>query len=316
MTLGPVRPGATPLAYSALLYLLVLARLWWVRDADGNWSWVVLRQRLAAASGEGLGALFAAQDRSWASVLEGLRGFLLACGIGLVVLVPPLAQLAREVLSAFGLGVTAADIASMAESLGFSGAALVMLAIISWLLQKSQRRTKETESFKQAAAALRTARDLPFVLDLFNGPSKGLNVPAELQVLMDTLARWRPRTLDSEAAYEASLKRFLQKALPGAKVVRQQPLETAEGRPVGRLDIVVDDVLAVELKRLLRSTEADRAIGQVWKYAEAWTRGPILLLLCETRASFADAPFLTRIQGLRERGHPLFVVAAGRRIAA
>ena len=65
---------------------------------------------------------------------------------------------------------------------------------------------------------------------------------------------------------------------------------------------------------LSRSSEADRAVGQVWKYAEAWTHGPVMLLLCETRAGFAQAGVIDRIGELRDRGRPLFVVAAGRRL--
>ena len=179
-------------------------------------------------------------------------------------------------------------------------------------MKKAQRRAPQADSFKQAAVALRDIRNLPFVIDTFDPDGNG--APVELQVLLHHIARWKPRHQDSEAAYEASLKRFLQRELPGAKVERQQSLQTSDGRMVGKVDLVVDDVLAIELKRLLRSSEADRAVGQVWKYAEAWTRGPVMLLLCETRAGFARAGFIDRIGELRDRGRPLFVVAAGRRL--
>lgn len=216
-------------------------------------------------------------------------------------------------LSLLGLERERTDFEGFVETLSFIGTALVVLAVLTWLLRKAQRRTREAETFKQAAIALRSTQGVPFVLDAFAGTVHG--VPAELGILLDHLSRWRPRQLDSEAAYEASLKRFLQRELPGTKVERQHWLQGADGRRVGKLDLVVDDVLAIELKRLLRSSEADRAVGQIWKYAEAWTQGPVLLLLCETRPDFAQAAFVDRVGQLREKGQPLFIVAAGRRVS-
>jgi hypothetical protein len=300
-------------AYTSLLYLLLLARFWWVRDQDGNWSWSTFATRARVAVGDTWESVFSAQERSWAATLEQLRGFLLALGTGLVVLGAPASALVGAVLSLLGFEQAVADFASFVETLSFVGAAVVVLAALTWLLKKTQRRTREADSFKQAALALRDSRNVPFVLDTFDGVASG--VPAELGILLGHLARWKPRQLDSEAAYEASLKRFLQRELPGTKIERQYWLQGSDGRRVGKLDLVVDDVLAIEMKRLLRSSEADRAVGQVWKYAEAWTQGPVLLLLCETRADFAQAAFVNRVGQLRERGQPLFIVAAGRRIS-
>lgn len=126
------------------------------------------------------------------------------------------------------------------------------------------------------------------------------------------LARWKPRASEREAGYERSLVRFLERNMPGIDAQTQLPFQAEDGTR-GRIDIVLDEVVAIELKRDLRiSADADRAVGQVLKYAASWRRGPVLLLLCEASAEVADLPVLKRIAELREGGRSLFVVAAGR----
>jgi hypothetical protein len=267
--------------YTSLLYLLLLARFWWVRDQDGNWSWSTFSTRASVAIGDTWDSVFSQHERSWAGMLEQFRSVLLALGTGLVVLGAPASAIVGALLSLLGLEQQRANFAGFIQTVSFIGTALVVLAVLTWLLKKAQRRTREADAFKQAAIALRGNRSVPFVLDTFDGVTSG--APDELGILLAHLARWKPRRLDSEAAYEASLKRFLQRELPGTKIERQYWLQGRDGRRVGKLDLVIDGVLAIELKRLLRSSEADRAVGQIWKYAEAWMQGPVLLLLCETR---------------------------------
>jgi hypothetical protein len=309
---GGVSYVLTLLAYTSLLYLLLLARFWWVRNPDGDWTWSTFSTRARVAVTDAAQTILDSQERSWAGTLDELRAFFLALGTGSVALGAPVAAIVGAVLSLLGLEQERATFAQFVNTMSLVGTAMIAVALLTWFLKKAQRRTPQADSFKRAAVALRDTRDLPFVIDTFD--RDGNAAPAELQVLLHHIARWKPRHQDSEAAYEASLKRFLQRELPGAKVERQQALQTSDGRMVGKVDLVVDDVLAIELKRLLRSSEADRAVGQVWKYAEAWTHGPVMLLLCETRAGFAQAGFIDRIGELRDRGRPLFVVAAGRRL--
>lgn len=102
------------------------------------------------------------------------------------------------------------------------------------------------------------------------------------------------------------------KSLPGVDARTQQPFEAEDGSR-GRIDVVVDDVLAIELKRALRaSSEADRAVGQVFKYAASWRKGPVILLLCEAPWDFAEQPLVRRLGELHAIGRAVFVVAAGR----
>jgi hypothetical protein len=70
----------TLLAYTSLLYLLLLARFWWVRDSDGDWTWSTFSTRARVAITDVAQTIFDAQERSWAGVLDELRSFLLAVG--------------------------------------------------------------------------------------------------------------------------------------------------------------------------------------------------------------------------------------------
>jgi hypothetical protein len=95
----------------------------------------------------------------------------------------------------------------------------------------------------------------------------------------------------------------------------QRPLRDAAGKRVGRVDLVIGDALAFELKRGMRSaSEGDRAVGQVWKYLDAWTSGPVVLLLCETYEDFDQSMTARHVVELSSRGKPAFIVAAGKRL--
>lgn len=140
----------------------------------------------------------------------------------------------------------------------------------------------------------------------------GADLPAELRPLVNVLSAWRPRRSD-ESGYERSLVRFLERAMPGTRTRTQQPIRLRDGGR-GELDVVVDDVLAIELKTSLRTaSEADRAVGQLHRYSESWEHGPTMLLVCDASEGFADTGLVQRVGALRTLGLAVFVVAAGSR---
>jgi hypothetical protein len=153
----------------------------------------------------------------------------------------------------------------------------------------------------------------PAVIDLCAGQVPSCD--ARLQPILSALARWKPRICEYEADYELSLVRHMRRALPDASVDRQHPVRDGTGRLVGKIDVVLSKHLAVELKRGMTAGDADRAVGQVWKYLDAWDRGPVLLVLCETREDFGTGQAARHIGELRRQGKPVFVVAAGRRVS-
>jgi len=321
MPLAPLSlwgPGFTGLVYvpllfcySAFVYLLLLARLWWVRDRDGSWNWPAFSRRLWSATANIRRSFFAAEF-SWENLFRELAQALSAAGFCILVLGTPIEALLSTATSADSPTAQGTGWLSTIQTTGFT---IVIAGVVSWILSR-RRKSAETRSFEIGAQQLAVRSDLPLVIDLFDAAVTRMPLPNEIHRVLDTLAAWRPRAMDWEVDYEASLKRFLIKRLPGVKVDRQRQIDPALGKRGGIIDVVVDDVLAIELKKELRSSgESDRALAQVWKYAEVWKRGPLFVLLCETRSGFADSPIIRRMGELRGKGCPIFVIAAGRRIS-
>lgn len=301
------------LAYSSLLYLLLLAQLWWIRDDDGSWTWRKFTERSFGTLAASANGLFRREEFSFRVLLEDAQQVLIATGLGLVVLAPPIAALVRFLFSssdAFGEGFI-----SLLQTVQALGGWAFLFGSLAWVSRRFGRRAPATIAFKSAATALAKpglAQHFPFVLDVRNPTVSYDALPLELRPLAVTLSEWRPREHDGERGYESSLVNFLKKRLPGVKTKQQQPFEAEDGTR-GKLDVVIDDVLVIELKRSLKAAgEADRAVGQVFKYAASWKNGPVVLLLCEARWDFAEQPIVRRLAELHAMGRAVFVVAAGR----
>lgn len=294
--------------YCSFLYLLLLARLWWVRDEAGKWTWGRFADRSIGLAHDAFAGLIRVEELSLQYLLEQLQLAFLACGLALTVIAPPLGALAHWLVSP---GTVTAFLSAL-ETVGLT---LFGLGLVPWLLKHLRGRSAAAKSFKQAALALGTRESLsrvPLIVDLRQPDSWTGGVPVEFQPLLGMLARWRPRESARESGYERSLVRFLERSIRGIEVQTQLPFQSEDGTR-GRIDVVLDDVVAIELKRDLRaSADADRAVGQVLKYAASWRKGPVMLLLVEASAEVADLPVLKRIAELREGGRSLFVVAAGR----
>ena len=317
-TIDPWGPDVTRLVYvplllcySAFVYLLLLARLWWVRDDDGSWNWPAFRRRFLSAVAN-VRRSFLAAEFSWENLLSELAQALSATGFGILVLGTPIEALLSMLAGATGSTARASTSLTTPQMIGFG---TVAAGAFSWLLSR-RRKSAATRSFEIGAQQLAVRTDLPLVIDLFDAAVTRMPLPQEIHRVLDTLAAWKPRAMDWEEDYEASLKRFLVKRLPGVKVDRQRQIDPAQGKRGGIVDVVVDDILAIEIKKELRTSgESDRAVAQVWKYAEVWKRGPLFVLLCETRPGFAHSPIIRRIGELRGKGCPILVIAAGRRMS-
>lgn len=129
------------------------------------------------------------------------------------------------------------------------------------------------------------------------------------------LGEWRTRGGQDEDGYRRSLVRHLRNAMPEFDLQLERPVVTDDG-VLGRLDVAVGNVIALEMKRHLSPT-ARGAIDQVWQYAKSWRNGPVVLVVCETDPGFTSTMLAQRIHELRMQGLAVFAVAAGvrRRIA-
>jgi hypothetical protein len=95
------------------------------------------------------------------------------------------------------------------------------------------------------------------------------------------IQNWNPRFADDEKIYQDRLFRYLRKHLPDANIETEYPITKRSGRS-GRLDIVINDTIIIEMKRDSSAGATQRARGQLLEYSEVWIdKGPIILLLCD-----------------------------------
>jgi hypothetical protein len=106
----------------------------------------------------------------------------------------------------------------------------------------------------------------------------------DMLAFLTALKGWEPRSHHAEQSYGNSLRTFVARAGRGADLVRW-PADiklTLQGDEHRVLPDFLFRRLLVEIKGDIRTAaEADRALGQVARYALAWkTRGPTLLIIC------------------------------------
>lgn len=132
-----------------------------------------------------------------------------------------------------------------------------------------------------------------------------------LHAFVDAIHRWRPPRLDSEAAYQEHLARWLGRHDVGERVVLEEWIGTRKDGTRGRGDIIVDDWLLVEMKRGSSQSEGQRAVGQLEQYLRAWRgRGPVVVVICAAPLRKAQALFTTVVQRHQQDGRVVFVVVA------
>jgi hypothetical protein len=140
---------------------------------------------------------------------------------------------------------------------------------------------------------------------LSRAPADGSD--AELRTLLSEIEAWRPRFAGTEREYQRRLLWRLKRSMPDAFPEEERWIENAEGERVGRVDILVSDRIVIEMKARPGSSGADRAIGQVNKYADyclATGTGPVVLVLCDTEER--EASRIT--ETLNAYGKPVHVV--------
>lgn len=307
---------ALPL-FALVAYFMLLARLWSLRGEDGTWSVNAFVERAGAFAENLIESLRELPVTPLNEHLRRLRGQAIGLGLVLLAVVPPVRLLVLRSLEAFGLSTndsSAMETLATTEVVGFAlvGAG----ALIAFFRWHRMRGSKFGNHLSRLRRTFTQTDGVPAVFDVWKLPegTSGVVADPEFQRLLQVLRTWRPREHRLEAAYEASLMRHLRKYFTRVEIDNQVPLRTPDGQRAGRVDIVLDNTVAVELKRALTSTEADRALGQVWKYLEGWSRGPVVLLLCVTKDGFELGMLPKHISALRQHGHYVFAVAAGRRI--
>jgi hypothetical protein len=91
------------------------------------------------------------------------------------------------------------------------------------------------------------------------------------------LSQWKPREWPDEASYRAALARHLERQMPGNKVERERWM--GESRLDGVVDLAINGMIVIGVKRGFDNATAERAIGQMSSLARTWSGKPLLLVV-------------------------------------
>ncbi|MEZ4228775.1 MAG: hypothetical protein R3B89_06405 [Polyangiaceae bacterium] len=170
---------------------------------------------------------------------------------------------------------------------------------------------------EQASLAGSEVGQLPVLIDCQSAPGDATLVDtcphAQVRRLVAALRCWKPRRFDYEAEYQNTLAWHLRRSLKvrvESEAHIKREADARGGAERGRIDLKIENLL-IEVKRNLKGTEADRAVGQMEKYLRIWgNRGPIMLVLCGTKAEVARAKIVPAFENMRRRGYPVVAVLA------
>ncbi len=290
------RHGAQPMGYAsiaALLLLIFVATLVVLdksRDDAGH-----IKASLVIAS-----ALPAREDEG-AFVFPSLEGTALWVGALLLTV--------SRILRLFGL---------RDDILGVAGTIVFLLGLFVWIGRYVAAHSAGVRARLVALelpdrdAVAKEIEQLPPVINCRDRRAvEDAQRHAEHPLVRQTIrvvSEWKPRRRSSEVEYRKQLARFIGRHLPQA-MPREEYAVTSDGR-VRRLDLVVGDYVAIELKRRTDTSSLDRAHGQVSEYLRIW-RKPMLVILCDDGQT--NMPRLeTMVGAWRQEGHTVLVLIADR----
>jgi hypothetical protein len=96
---------------------------------------------------------------------------------------------------------------------------------------------------------------------------------------LTAIQNWNPRQTNDEKIYQDRLYRHLRMHMPDAAIQLEYPIRKVSGK-AGRLDIVINDTILIEMKRDFSAGAIQRSTGQLMEYSDVWSgKGPIILLL-------------------------------------
>jgi hypothetical protein len=277
-------------AYFILLVIVVMARVGACRDEDNAWSTKLILEQWH----DGLGYLsdliedFSVLDRNARVMLVG-QG---VAGVGTVLMA--FAVCAR--LTGFHWLM-----------LSKSGPTITLFGGILWAMGWAKLNERLT-ALKATTPTSRVSKLPSLVRFAGTGTAMDGFSPEHASDpvtgrLLEVLASWKPPTnATKESKYERSLLRHVNRTAP--ELLPEQQVAHSNGASRCRFDLVVGGTVAVELKKKLNQSEAQRAAGQISQYADAWTHGPVLLLVVHTdhrHLSDIILPAVTRINAASPR---------------
>jgi hypothetical protein len=306
-----------PLVFLSII--LLLARIGSLRDEEDNWSLEFVGQRFR----EGLGALW---DSTTGFFTAPFSEKLKVIGKTLAVtsmLVLSILNIVRFLLALLQELVESRDriLTGIAEDTATATWAFAVLFIFSIFLIFLGWWQGRGSELGQAIKATKTHRQYgapfvswPPVIDCNHDDVKGLAalVPDPvLSRLLVALADWKPkRRFTQESEYQADLASHLRHKMPGI-AEREVPVGNRSNGTEGRADFIIGEHVLIEMKRRLTKQTADKALGQVQRYCEAWPEKTILLLLCDTQINDSNRFIVQEFHRIQQRAQVSIVVARG-----
>lgn len=306
---APLLTALTTSVFGLLVFLLVTARVFSFRTSDGTWSTRLVFDRAFDAVSAAIEIV------STSSSAESLRIFgRVGTLLGLVTLGARNLAALLVITASELFGVTLPSIEALDAPLSWIGGLALVGGGLLWQLGRRRLRQlaqahhlrpegRERDQLRAATLAL------PVVVDTNDAKTMAAACQCGnpvLSRLFEAFSSWkRPRAGSSEDQYQSSLHRHLRKHMPEAEPERERPIPG-----VGRPDLIVADAVLIEMKRDLTTSGADRGVGQFWRYADAWSRGPLLLVPCGSGRPSAEQFLLTRVEALRSAARPVIVVLA------
>ena len=153
--------------------------------------------------------------------------------------------------------------------------------------------------------------ELPAVVDCRQGSAHDASESMHplLGELFAALRSWHPRRAEKEKPYQYSLYRRLRERIPKAEPQLEVPLRSQGVPYFGKIDILLGHCVLIEMKLRLTTSTAQKAAGQIGMYVRLWEgKGPLVLVLCETKFEFAVSFFEPEIKRLRASGHSVVAV--------
>ncbi|MBN2192696.1 MAG: hypothetical protein JW751_07745 [Polyangiaceae bacterium] len=297
---------------AALAYLFLLAGLFSLRDERGAWTLRTVGDFAYAWLDAAVDDFLDLTELPRAEVGRRVGCWLASVGSVAVVVVSPAIGLSARYGTA---SQTVAGIGHVLPVIQGIGGGLVAAGIVL-TVAAHLRRDRSDDRLDRVDLADGSEDARPAVMDLLApGAETAIRKLAQpsLRSLLEVLRTWRPRRGRGRFDYQFSLRRHLERAFPGSSMDHRRGIATGGGRYVFP-DVCLDDRLVIEVLPKVDGVGTELAVGRVLEYLEAWSGGPVVLLVAESRFDFASAPIARQVGALCERGHPVLCVAAGRRV--
>ena len=288
--------------YGLFLYLLLMSWLSTLRDDQGEISASITRRRLLGAAVEavGLELVPSALARPLAEQVRVAAGFFGRFGLLLL--------LAAPALSAKGWSS-----GRWPWIVGWSS--LAVSALLRTMHARHCRRSTEADELRSLSASFEVPDGGIPVLDVFALVPEQRGDDPGMHRFISVMKSWKPGPQLDRLALVLSLQSHLRRSLSTSRIELGTPVATGSGR-AARADLTIARTAVIMLAPDPEQTDFEAWLERVAALAGAWARGPVVVLVAESRLDVQSSPVVNALAKLPTHDRrQLLCVAAGRRLA-